>query len=49
MGVVLDVLDHDAMLFYKASEFFIPLTDKQIERFVSMASPEPLVIPVSHF
>ena len=42
MGVVLDVLDHDAMGFYQSFEFFLPLTDNPMKLFVPMASLEIL-------
>jgi GNAT superfamily N-acetyltransferase len=38
MGVVLDVLDHDALAFYQSFDFFLPLTDKPMKLFVPMAS-----------
>ena len=27
MGIILDVLDQDALSFYQSFEFFLPLTD----------------------
>ena len=42
MGVVLDVLDHDALAFYQSFDFFLPLTDKPMKLFVPMASLETL-------
>lgn len=42
MGVVLDVLDHDALAFYQSFEFFLPLTDNPMKLFVPMASLETL-------
>jgi GNAT superfamily N-acetyltransferase len=42
MGVVLDVLDQDAMGFYQSFEFFLPLTDNPIKLFVPIASLETL-------
>lgn len=38
MGVVLDVLDHDALAFYQSFNFFLPLTDNPMKLFVPMAS-----------
>jgi GNAT superfamily N-acetyltransferase len=38
MGVVLDVLDHDALAFYQSFNFFWPLTDNPMKLFVPMAS-----------
>jgi len=42
IGVVLDVLDHDALAFYQSFEFFLPLTDDPMKLFVPMASLETL-------
>lgn len=42
MGVVLDVLDRDALAFYQSFEFFLPLTDNPMKLFVPMASLETL-------
>ena len=42
MGVVLDVLDQDALAFYQSFEFFLPLTDNPMKLFVPMASLETL-------
>lgn len=42
MGVVLDVLDHEAMAFYQSFDFFLPLTDKPMKLFAPMASLETL-------
>ncbi len=42
MGVVLDVLDYDAMAFYQSFEFFIPLTENPMKLFVPMVSLESL-------
>ena len=42
MGVVLDVLDQDALAFYQSFEFFLPLTDNPGRLFVPMASLETL-------
>lgn len=42
MGVVLDVLDHDALAFYQSSDFFLRLTDNPMKLFVPMASLETL-------
>ncbi len=37
-GVVLDVLDQDALAFYQSYKFFLPLTDTPMRLFVPMAS-----------
>lgn len=42
MGVVLDVLDQEALAFYRSFEFFLPLTDNPMKLFVPMASLETL-------
>ena len=42
MGVVLDVLDNDALAFYQSFDFFLPLTDNPMKVFVPMASLETL-------
>ena len=42
MGVVLDVLDHDALAFYESFDFFLPLTDNPMKLFVPIASLESL-------
>lgn len=42
MGVVLDVLDQDALAFYQSFDFFLPLTDNPMKLFVPMASLETL-------
>ncbi|MDE0410811.1 MAG: GNAT family N-acetyltransferase [Gammaproteobacteria bacterium] len=42
MGVVLDVLDQDALSFYQSFEFFLPLTNNPMRLFVPMASLEAL-------
>jgi len=42
MGVVVDVLDHDALAFYQSFDFFLPLTDNPMKLFVPMASLETL-------
>ena len=42
MGLVIDVLDHDALAFYQSFEFFLPLTDNPMKLFVPMASLETL-------
>ena len=36
MGVVLDVLDQDALAFYQSFEFFLPLTNDPMKLFVPM-------------
>jgi GNAT superfamily N-acetyltransferase len=41
-GVVLDVLDQDALAFYQSFDFFLPLTDNPMKLFVPMASLETL-------
>lgn len=38
MGVVLDVLNQDALAFYESFDFFLQLTDKPMKLFVPMAS-----------
>ncbi|MAA87358.1 MAG: GNAT family N-acetyltransferase [Haliea sp.] len=38
LGVVLDVLDHDALAFYQSFDFFLPLTDNPMKLFMPMAS-----------
>ena len=42
MGVVLDVLDQDALAFYRSFDFFLPLTDNPMKLFVPIASLESL-------
>lgn len=42
IGVVLDVLDQDALAFYRAFDFFLPLMDNPMKLFVPMASLESL-------
>lgn len=42
MGMVLDVLDQDALAFYQSFEFFLPLTDDPMKLFVPMASLKTL-------
>jgi GNAT superfamily N-acetyltransferase len=42
VGIVLDVLDQDAMAFYSAFEFFIPLANNPMKLFVPMASLKSL-------
>lgn len=42
LGVVLDVLDQDALAFYSSFDFFLPLTDNPMKLFVPMASLEIL-------
>ena len=42
LGVILDVLDHDAPAFYQSFDFFLPLTDNPMKLFVPMASLETL-------
>ena len=38
MGVVLDVLDQNALAFYRSFDFFLPLTDNPMKLFVPVAS-----------
>ena len=38
LGVVLDVLDNDALSFYRSFEFFLPLKENPMKLFVPMAS-----------
>jgi GNAT superfamily N-acetyltransferase len=42
MGVVLDVLDNDALSFYQSFDFFLPLTANPMKLFVPMASLQTL-------
>ena len=42
MGVVLDVLDQDALAFYQSFDFFLPLTDNPMKLFLPIASLETL-------
>ena len=42
MGVVLDVLDQDALAFYQSFGFFLPLANNPMRLFVPMASLEAL-------
>lgn len=42
MGVVLDVLDQDALVFYRSFDFFVPLTDNPMKLFVPTKSLEKL-------
>ena len=42
MGVVLDVLDEDALAFYQSFDFFLPLTHKPMKLCVPLASLESL-------
>ncbi len=41
-GVVLDVLDQEALAFYQSFDFFLPLTNNPMKLFVPMASLETL-------
>lgn len=41
-GVVLDVLDQDALSFYQSFNFFLPLTDNPLKLFVPITSLETL-------
>lgn len=38
LGVVLDVLDQEALAFYQSFDFFLPLTDNPMKLFVPMGS-----------
>lgn len=42
LGTVLDVLDQEALAFYRSFSFFLPLTDNPMKLFVPMASLETL-------
>jgi len=42
LGVVLDVLDQDALNFYRSFDFFLPLTDNPVKLFVPMPSLQTL-------
>ena len=42
MGVLLDVLDQDALAFYQSFKFFLPLTSNPMRLFVPTASLETL-------
>ncbi|MBA6411681.1 GNAT family N-acetyltransferase [Parahaliea sp. F7430] len=42
LGVVLDVLDQDALAFYQSFDFFFPLTDNPMKLFIPIASLESL-------
>lgn len=42
LGIVLDVLDQEALAFYRSFDFFLPLTDNPMKLFVPMASLETL-------
>lgn len=42
MGVVLDVLDQDALAFYRSFDFLLSLTDNPMKLFVPIASLETL-------
>ena len=42
LGVVLDVLDQDALAFYRSFDFFLPLSDTPTKLFVPIASLESL-------
>jgi len=42
VGVVLDVLDQDALAFYQSFEFFLSLTDNPMKLFIPIASLEVL-------
>lgn len=42
VGVVLDVLDEDALKFYQSFDFFMPLTDKPMKLYVPMGSLEAI-------
>lgn len=42
LGVALDVLDREALAFYRSFDFFLSLTDNPMKLFVPMASLETL-------
>ena len=42
IGVVLDVLDQDALFFYQSFNFFLPLVDNPLKLFVPIKSLESL-------
>ncbi len=42
LGTVLDVLDQEALGFYRSFDFFLPLTDNPMKLYVPMASLETL-------
>ena len=42
LGIVLDVLDQEALAFYRSFDFFLPLTDNPMKLFVPMGSLETL-------
>ena len=42
LGIVLDVLDKEALAFYRSFDFFLSLTDNPMKLFVPMASLETL-------
>lgn len=42
LGIVLDVLDQDALSFYQSFDFFLSLTDNPMKLFVPMASLQTL-------
>src|SRR5690606_42002511 len=42
LGVVLDVLDQDALDFYRSFDFFLPLTENPTKLFVAMLSLQSL-------
>lgn len=42
LGIVLDVLDQEALAFYRSFDFFLPLTDNPMKLFVPLASLETL-------
>ena len=42
LGIVLDVLDQNALAFYRSFDFFLSLTDNPMKLFVPMASLETL-------
>lgn len=42
LGVALDVLDEDALAFYRSFDFFLPLTDNPMKLFVPMGSLDTL-------
>lgn len=42
MGVVLDVLDQNALTFYRSFEFFLSLTDSPTRLFIPMVALKTL-------
>ncbi|MYB35283.1 MAG: GNAT family N-acetyltransferase [Gammaproteobacteria bacterium] len=42
LGIVIDVLDQDALIFYSCFDFFLPLTNNPMKLFAPMESLETL-------